>query len=360
MEIKKLLGMMVEAEASDIFIIAGLPIAYSIGGRQQRLDMGALTPADTKALIEAIYDVAQRNVSIFDSSKNHDDDFSFSLSGLGRFRANIFRQRGSYSAVIRIIPFGLPNPEDLHIPESVMRCADLKKGLVLVTGPSGAGKSTTLACLVDRVNNTRTGHIITMEDPIEYVHHHGKCIVTQREIPTDVATYSEALNSALREDPDILLLGEMRTLDTISTAVSASEMAQLVFSTLHTMGAASTIDRIIDTYPAAQQRQARLQLSLTLQATISQQLIPTADGTASVPAFEIMLCNAAIRNLIRNEKTHQIDSAIAAGTQAGMRTMDQSLFELCQAGTITRETALQYSSHQEALEKRLDLEGITA
>lgn len=249
MEIQKLLGMMVEVEASDIFIIAGLPLAYAAGSRQTRLDMPVLTPSDTKALVEAIYQVAHRNVAIFDDSKNHDDDFSFSLAGLGRFRANIFRQRGSYSAVIRVIPFGLPKPEELHIPEAVMACADLKKGLVLITGPSGAGKSTTLACLIDRVNHTRSGHIITMEDPIEYVHHHEKCIVTQREIPTDVATYSEALNSALRENPDILLLGEMRTLDTISTAVSAAEMAQLVFSTLHTMGAASTIDRIIDSYP---------------------------------------------------------------------------------------------------------------
>ncbi len=359
MEIQKLLNMMVEVGASDIFIVAGLPLAYAVGGRQIRLDMPNLTPADTKSLVLAVYDAADRDSRIFTESKNHDDDFSFSLAGVGRFRANIFRQRGSFSAVVRVIPFGLPNPEELHIPESVMRCADLQKGLVLVTGPSGAGKSTTLACLIDRVNHTRSGHIITMEDPIEYVHHHDKCIVTQREIPTDVATYSEALASALRENPDILLLGEMRTLDTISTAVSASEMAQLVFSTLHTMGAASTIDRIVDTYPPAQQRQARLQLSMTLQATISQQLVPTANGKGSVPVFEIMLCNAAVRNLIRSEKTHQIDSAIAAGTSIGMRTMDQSLFDLCKAGTITTETALQHSAHQDSLEKRLALEGIS-
>ncbi len=358
MDIKTLLGKMVEVEASDIFIIAGLPLSYAIGRRQIRTDTAPLKPADTKALVDAIYAVSGRDVKIFEDNKNHDDDFSFSIPGLGRFRANIFRQRGSYSAVIRVIPFGLPSPTDLHIPHAVMQCADLKKGLVLVTGPSGAGKSTTLACLIDRVNKTRTGHIITMEDPIEYVHHHEKCIVTQREIPTDVATYSEALSSALRENPDILLLGEMRTLDTISTAVSASEMAQLVFSTLHTIGASSTIDRIIDTYPAAQQHQARLQLSMTLQAIISQQLIPTADGQGTVPAFEIMLCNAAIRNLIRSEKTHQLDSAIAAGTAQGMCTMDQSLFDLCKAGTISKEAALQHSSHQEALVRRFEVEGI--
>ena len=356
MDIKTLLSKMMDVEASDIFIIAGLPLSYAVGKRQVRTDSDPLKPADTKALVEAIYSVSGRDVRIFEDSKNHDDDFSFSIAGLGRFRANIFRQRGSYSAVVRVIPFGLPSPEQLHIPEAVMQCANLKKGLVLVTGPSGAGKSTTLACLIDRVNKTRTGHIITMEDPIEYIHQHGKCIVTQREIPTDVATYSEALSSALRENPDILLLGEMRTLDTIATAVSASEMAQLVFSTLHTISAASTIDRIIDTFPATQQHQARLQLSMTLQAIISQQLVPTADGNGTVPAFEIMLCNPAIRNLIRSEKTHQLDSAIAAGTASGMCTMDQSLYNLAKAGTITRETALQHSSHQEALVRRFEIE----
>lgn len=354
MDIKTLLSKMMEVEASDIFIIAGLPLSYAIGKRQIRTDTEPLKPAETKAIVEAIYDVSGRDVRNFEDAKNHDDDFSFSIAGLGRFRANIFRQRGSYSAVIRVIPFGLPNPEDLNIPEAVMQCANLKKGLVLVTGPSGAGKSTTLACLIDRVNKTRVGHIITMEDPIEYVHQHGKCIVTQREIPTDVATYSEALSSALRENPDILLLGEMRSYDTIATAVSASEMAQLVFSTLHTTSAASTIDRIIDTYPAAQQHQARLQLSMTLQAIICQQLVPSADGQRTVPVFEIMLASPGIRNLIRSEKTHQLDSAIAAGTAAGMCTMDQSLYDLYKAGTISQETALQYSSHQEALARRIE------
>ena len=356
MDINTFLGEMVKAEASDIFVVAGLPLSYKIGGRQVRTDTPTLTPADTRAVIESIYQAANRDFSFFESGVNHDDDFSFSIPGVGRFRANVFRQRGSFASIIRVIPFGMPNAEELNIPETVMRCADLKRGLVLVTGPSGAGKSTTLACLIDRINHTRAGHIITMEDPIEYVHKHDKCIVTQREIPTDVATYAEALTSALRENPDILLLGEMRTLDTISTAVSASEMAQLVFSTLHTTSAASTIDRIIDTYPAAQQHQARLQLSMSLQAIISQQLVPTADGKDTVPVFEIMLCNPAIRNLIRSEKTHQIDSAIAAGSASGMITMDESLYQLYKAGTITREAALQYSSHHDALERRLESE----
>ena len=233
----------------------------------------------------------------------------------------------------------------------------LQKGLVLVTGPAGAGKSTTLACIIDRLNHERSGHIITMEDPIEYVHKHGTCIVTQREVPTDVATYSEALRSAMRESPDVILLGEMRDQDTIGTAVTAAEMAQLLFSTLHTTGAAGTVDRIIDAFPASQQRQIRIQLSMVLQAIVSQQLVPTVDG-GTAPAFEIMITNTAIRNLIREEKTHQLDSAIASGGAEGMRTMDQSLFDLVKSGRVAKEMALQYSIHQEALEKRFETEGL--
>ncbi|MCH4184560.1 MAG: PilT/PilU family type 4a pilus ATPase [Eggerthellaceae bacterium] len=352
MDVKTLLAQMMEQQVSDIFVIAGLPLTYAAGGQHVRLDTPAFTPDDTAHFVEDLYAIARRDSTPFIQSGNHDDDFSFSIAGMGRFRANIFRQRGSYSAVIRLIPFQLPDPEALHIPPQVMKLAELNKGLVLVTGPSGAGKTTTLACLIDRINHTRSGHIITMEDPIEYIHRHGTCIVTQREIPTDVATYPEALNSAMREDPDILLLGEMRSAETVSTAVSAAEMAQLIFSTLHTMGAASTIDRIIDTYPATQQHQARLQLSMTLQAIVSQQLIPTADNKGMIPAFEIMVCNSAIRTLIRDAKTHQIDSAIASGKAEGMQTMDQSLFNLCTAGLITQSAALQYSSHQSALEHR--------
>lgn len=268
------------------------------------------------------------------------------------------RARGrSLARMGRVIPFGLPDPADFGIPEEVMRIARFQKGLVLVTGPAGAGKSTTLACVIDRLNRERSGHIITMEDPIEYVHRHGSCIVTQREIPTDVATYAEALRSAMREAPDVILLGEMRDPETISTAVTAAEMAQLIFSTLHTTGAAGTVDRIIDAFPPTQQRQIRMQLSMVLQAIVSQQLVPTVDGGVT-PAFEIMVTNTAIRNLIREEKTHQMDSVIAAGGPEGMRTMDQSLFELVDAGRITRETALQYAIHQEALEQRLAVAGL--
>lgn len=351
MEIKQILKQMVDIKASDIFIIAGLPFSYQLNGRQVRLETPPLTPLDTEKFIRALYAESGRGIEYFTENKNHDDDFSFAIPGIGRFRANVFRQRGSYSAVIRVIPFGLPQAKEMGIPDEILALANLRKGLILVTGPAGAGKSTTLACIIDQLNHERDDHIITLEDPIEFIHRHEKSIVTQREVPTDVSTYAEALRSAMREKPDVILLGEMRDYTTIETAMTAAEMAQLIFSTLHTTGASGTIDRIIDAFPASQQRQIRLQLSMVIQAIISQQLVPTTDNK-EVPAFEIMFANAAIRNLIREEKTHQIDSAIAASAATGMRTMDQSLYELCKEGRITKETALQYSIHQEALRKR--------
>ena len=324
MELKALLQEMIDKKASDVFIVAGLPLTYTADGRQVRMDMAPLMPADTKELVDAIYELSGRDEQIFMDGHNHDDDFSFAVPGMGRFRVNVFRQRGSLGAVIRVIPFTLPNPADYHIPDDVMACADFQKGLVLVTGPAGAGKS---------------------------------CIVTQREIPSDVATYAEALRSAMREAPDVILLGEMRDQETIGTAMTAAEMAQLLFSTLHTTGASSTVDRIIDAFPANQQRQIRMQLSLVLQAVVSQQLVPTVDG-GIVPVFEIMTATPAIRNLIREEKTHQIDSVIASSSGAGMRTMDQSLHRLVKEGTISKEVALQHAIHQEALKKRFETEGM--
>ena len=351
MKIEELLNDVVASGASDVFVVAGLPLTYRVDGTQQRKDGEPMRPADTEELIRSIYELAHRPMQPFEDAHNHDDDFSFALPGTGRFRANVFRQRGSYGAVIRVIPFELPTPEAFHIPPEVMRLADLTKGLVLVTGPAGAGKSSTLACIIDKLNNTRTGHIITMEDPIEFVHSHKNSIVTQREVPTDVETYAEAMRSAMREAPDVMLLGEMRDPETIAAAMTAAEMAQLMFSTLHTTSAANTIDRIVDAFPPSQQRQIRMQLSMVLQAVVSQQLVPSVDGGV-VPAFEIMFATPAIRNLIREQKSHQIDSVIAAGRQIGMRTMDQSLYELAQNGTITKETALQYAIHHDALKNR--------
>ena len=352
MDLTGFLKEMVDERASDVFFIAGLPVTYRAAGRQVRLGDEPLMPADTETAVRAILSAAGRRTDWIEEQGNHDLDFSFALPGVGRFRANVFRQRGSLAAVIRVIPFGLPDPDEFGIPEEVLRTAELQKGLVLVTGPAGAGKSTTLACIVDRMNHGRSGHVVTMEDPIEFVHRHGTCIVTQREVPTDVATYDEALRSAMREAPDVILLGEMRDAGTISTAVTAAETAQLVFSTLHTTGAAGTVDRIVDAFPASQQRQIRLQLAMVLQAIVSQQLVPTVDGGVT-PAWEIMVSTPAIRNLIREEKTHQIDSAIAAGGDQGMRTMDQSLFTLVESGRVARDVALQYAVHQEALERRL-------
>ncbi len=355
MELKPLLEQMIEVHASDVFIIAGLPLSYQASGVHVRTDSGALKPADTEAAVRSIYSLAGRDINIFCNSVNHDDDFSFAVPGVGRFRANIFRQRGSFGAVIRVIPFGLPDPVKMNIPDSVMRLASVSKGLVLVTGPTGSGKSTTLACLLDRMNHERTGHIITMEDPIEYVHSHGTCIITQREIPTDIANYAEALRSAMRESPNVILLGEMRDAETIGTAVNAAEMTQLVLSTLHTTSAADTIERMIDAFPANQQRQMRIQLSMVLQATVSQQLVPTVDG-GTIPVFEIMQMNTAIRNLIREEKAYQIDSVIASNGAVGMQTMDQALFRAVREGKVAKETALQYANHQEALLRRLEAE----
>ncbi len=357
MKIEDLLKQMIDVKASDVFIIAGLPLSFQVSGRQVRADTEPFSPSDTKAVVESIYQVADRDISHFQELYNHDEDFSFSIGGIGRFRANVFRQRGSYGAVIRVIPFGLPNAEDFHIPEEVLRLSRLQKGLVLVTGPAGSGKSTTLTCIIDRLNHERQGHIVTMEDPIEYVHRHGTCIVTQREVPTDIATYAEALRSAMREAPNVILLGEMRDYETIGTAMTAAEMAQLLFSTLHTSSASATVDRIIDAFPAAQQRQIRIQLSQVLQAVVSQQLIPCKDGTV-LPAFEIMTTNTAIRNLIREEKAYQIDSVIASSGRVGMRTMDQSLYSLVKEGKVEKETALRYSIHQEALERRFETEGL--
>ena len=357
MELEPLLKEMIDARASDIFVVAGLPLSYSAHGQIVRLDDKKLFAEDTAEVVSAIYALANRDMAPMMGNGNHDEDFSFAIGGLGRFRANVFRQRGSLSAVIRVIPFVLPDPKDYEIPEDVLCLSKLQKGMVLVTGPAGSGKSTTLTCIIDRLNHERSGHIITMEDPIEYVHRHDKSIVTQREIPTDVATFAEALRSALREAPDVILLGEMRDAETVATAMTAAEMSQLLFSTLHTTSASGTVDRIVDTFPAEQQRQIRIQLSLVLQAIVCQQLVPTVDGKMT-PAFEIMISNPAIHNLIREEKTYQIDSVIASSGKDGMRTMDQSLFNLAKAGRITAETALRFSIHEEALERRLEREGL--
>ena len=357
----EILKSAVERGASDIFVVAGLPLTYKVRGEQQRETAdGAFTPEKTEAFAAEIYRLAAREPHCLNGGAT-DDDFSFSLSGTGRFRVNLFRQRGipqQHPACLplmhRQLSMSLPTAEEANIPPEVMRAAQMKKGIVLVTGSAGSGKSTTLACIINEINRTRTGHILTLEDPVEYIHRHDKCIVSQREIGCDCPSYVAALRSALRESPDVILLGEMRDKETMEVAMTAAETGQLLLSSLHTTGAANTIDRIIDAFPPNQQAQIRLQLSMVLQAVISQQLVPGVDGTP-IPVFEIMYSTLAIRNMIRESKTHQLDAAIASGAAQGMRTMDMALADLVRQKRITEETALYYCTNYETMQKRLQL-----
>lgn len=338
-----------EQHASDIFIIAGRPLSIKTDGRLSTYG-DRLMPEQTSEILEAIYQMANNR----DISRLHntgDDDFSFSIPGLSRFRINAYKQRGSLAAVIRVIAFQLPDPAELSIPKDVMSIADLTKGMVLVTGSAGSGKSTTMACLIDRINHSREGHIITLEDPLEYLHRHDRCIVSQREICTDTENYITSLRATLRQSPDVILLGEMRDHETIQTAMTAAETGHLILSSLHTLGAANSLNRIIDVFEPSQQHQIIMQLSMVLQAVISQQLVPDVNGK-NIPVFEIMRLTPAIRNMIRDNKTHQIDGVISS-SPGQMRSMDQSLFELYKNGRITKETAINYAMNPEMLRRRL-------
>lgn len=350
MTVPEILEKAISLGAADIFLVAGLPVTFKCGGRQERMPGDFLRPDDITALVDAIYELSRRNRANLD--KGLDDDFSFAVPQLGRFRANIFRQRGSLAAVLRVIRFGLPDPEKLGIPESVLSLAENKKGLVLITGSAGTGKSTTLACMIDRINRTRDCHIITMEDPIEYIHRHDKAIVTQREISIDTPGYLDSLRSALRESPDVILLGEMRDYDTISAALTAAETGVLLLSTLHTSSAANTINRILDVFPANQQKQVKIQLAQILKGVVCQQLVPSTDGR-QLPVFEIMKSTVAIANMIREDKLHQLESAMQAGAADGMCTMDGSLLKLYREGKITKDTALLSCVNYENMVKRL-------
>ena len=350
MDIKEILKTAIELNTSDIFIVPGLQVTLKCHGKQQRLEGDRLSVEEVDGLVNQIYEVSGRVTDNVD--KGQDDDFSFSMRDLGRFRVNVFRQRGSLAAVVRVINFGLPDPAEMGIPENVLSLADNKKGLVLITGAAGTGKSTTLACMIDKINEERDGHIITMEDPIEYIHRHKKSIVTQREISIDTPSYLDSLRSALRESPDVILLGEMRDYDTISAAITAAETGVLLLSTLHTNSAANTINRIIDVFPANQQQQVKIQLAQILQGVVCQQLVPKADG-GLVPVFEVMKSTPAIANMIREGKLHQLDSAMQAGSADGMCTMDGSLLQLYNDGIITKETALVSCVHYENMVKKL-------
>lgn len=337
--------------ASDLFIVPGAPVSFKLDGQITPIGEGKVMPALGEELIGEIYALADRNMDEF--RRTGDDDFSFSVAGLARFRVSAYKQRGSYAAVIRVVSFDIPDWQRMHIPQQVMDLAELTNGMVLVTGTAGSGKSTTQACLVDRINRERACHIITLEDPIEFLHRDQKSIVSQREIAVDTVDYLSALRSCLRQAPDVIQLGEMRDLETIRTAMTAAETGHLLLGTLHTKGAVNTIDRIIDAFPADQQDQIRIQLSAVLRTVVSQQLLPDVDGEL-VPAFEIMHMTSAIRSMIRDCKNHQIAAAIASGSGEGMVSMDQSILNLVLAGRITRETALDYADNPEQMERRMN------
>lgn len=336
--------------ASDIFIIAGAPATMKTDGMLRKMDDEKLFPDRTMEHIFAVYEKANRTMDIL--MQKGDDDFSFAVPGLARFRVNAYRQRGSYAMVIRIVAFDIPDWQKLGIPEEVMKLAGLSHGMVLVTGTAGSGKSTTQACIIDRINKTRSCHIITLEDPIEFLHRDNLSIVSQREIAIDTADCLSALKACLRQAPDVIQVGEMRDLETIRAAMTAAETGHLLFATLHTRGAVNTIDRIIDTFPPEAQHQIRIQLSTVLNTVVSQQLVPGVNGDL-IPAYEIMHMTGAIRSMIRDSKTHQINNAISTGSAEGMISMDQYLLNLFRQGRIDAQTALDYADEPEQIRRKL-------
>lgn len=338
MSIRDYLIQSVNEKASDLHITAGEPSILRIDGELMPIGETVLMPADTLELVKEV--TGDRFPEL---ERAGELDFSMGINRLGRFRVNAYRQRGSYGMALRVVHNEIPAMEELGLPPIVADLTRKQRGLILVTGPTGSGKSTTLASMIDLINVERSCHIITLEDPIEYLHKHRRSMVNQREVGSDTQSFANGLRAALREDPDVILVGEMRDLDTISIAVTAAETGHLVLSTVHTMGAASTIDRIIDIFPPYQQPQVRVQLAAVLDGIISQQLIPKKSQKGRVGAFEVMIATTAIRNLIREGKTHQIQSNLQTGAKFGMQTMDNALLALYHQGTISRESALTYS-----------------
>jgi twitching motility protein PilT len=339
-----------DRRASDLHIAAGAPPMVRVRGHLRPLDgFPVLTPNDTREIVYSILSNDQRQRLETDWQL----DFAYAIPGHGRFRVNAYFQRSAIGAAFRMIPATIVPIDELGLPPVVHELARKPRGLVLVTGPTGSGKSTTLASMIDEINMTREEHIMTIEDPIEFLHRHKKCIVNQRELGSDAPTFAAALKAALRQDPDVILVGEMRDLETISTALTAAETGHLVFATLHTQSAPSTVDRIIDVFPPQQQQQVRVQLSLALQGVMTQQLLPTADGASRVAAIEVMVPTPAVRNLIREGKTHQILSSMQTGTGAGMQTMDMALAALVRQGKITHRLAEERSSTPDELRRLL-------
>lgn len=348
--LKELLSKTIEMNASDLHLTVGLPPTVRSNGKLIQIGVDKLLPYDMEEFSKEIlcekYD---------EYLKIGEFDTSYSVQGIGRFRVNIFKQRNSDAIAIRVIALKIPTLDEMGHPTVLKEIVKNKRGLVLVTGPTGSGKSTTLAAMINEINSTRQAHIITLEDPIEYLHRHKKCIINQREIGKDSKSYKNALKAILREDPDVILVGEMRDLETISTAITAAETGHLVLSTLHTIGATKTIDRIIDVFPEHHQQQIKIQLASVLQAVISQQLLPNIHGDGRIAALEVMVITPGIQSLIREGKTQQIESAVQTGNKYGMKTMDMAISELYKKGVISMETAMTYANDRETLKRMIIL-----
>jgi twitching motility protein PilT len=336
----------VEAGASDLHISAGSAPKIRVNGKLSRVDEQPLAPEQTERLLYAIMTTEQQKRLEADLQV----DFSYVLVGISRFRVNVFFQRNSLSAALRTIPHNIKSLKELGLPGALEALATRPRGLVLVTGPTGSGKSTTLAAIINEINQSRDDHIITIEDPLEFLHEHGRCLVNQREIGTDARGFPEALRGALREDPDVILVGEMRDLETIETALTAAETGHLVFGTLHTHDAATTVDRVIDAFPGGQQNQVRVQLASVLQGVVSQSLLPTIDGKHRVAATEILFPDDAVRNLVRQNKVEQIYSIMQTSTSRGMQTLEQSLAQLVSSSQVSREVAMSVTGRPRELE----------
>lgn len=349
LSIEEILKNAKEAGASDVHLTVGIPPKMRVNGSLVTMDYPRLLPTDTLDVLLYIMTEAQRDR--FEEKGQY--DMSFSISNCGRYRVNAYKQRGSVALAFRLVGTKVPSPEELGIPDSVSELYQCKRGLIMVTGPTGSGKSTTLASIIDKINNNRDAHVITLEDPIEYLHQHKMSMVNQREIGLDAENYADALRAALREDPDVILVGEMRDFETMGVAITAAETGHLVLSTLHTIGAANTVDRIIDVFPPYQQQQIKVQLASVLEAVISQQLIPTSDGKGRVAAFEVMLANHAVRSLIREGKSFRLADAMQAGSELGMITMDEAIAKLYFDGRIDRKMAIQFAQDPDAMKTKI-------
>ncbi len=351
MNILDFLTQAVEAKASDLHVTVNLPPMVRVDGSLEKLDEKVLKPEDTALMVKQV--LSQKQLSVL--QEKGEIDTSFSHPGMGRFRLNVYRQRGSYGMAFRVVYSRIPTLEELGLPPNVADFTRKQRGLVLVTGPTGSGKSTTLASMIELINHERNCHILTLEDPIEYLHVHRKSVINQREVGEDTNNFANGLRAALRQDPDVILVGEMRDLETIAIAVTAAETGHLVFSTLHTIGAANTVDRIIDVFPPHQQEQIKVQLSSVLEGIISQQLMAKKMEKGRVAAFEVMMATPAIRNLVREGKTHQIQTSVQTGAKHGMVTMDNALLKLYRDGIISRENRLTYSQDMEYVRKQLSM-----